>query len=92
MKFIEQSSVLTTIGCGPFVPKPPTNPHVVMESVDYMYFMAGSKYLGLNDWVLTCDQAIYEICFALQKKFTEIQECHFEDGRFPYTHEFLGII
>ena len=69
MKFIEQSSVLTTMGYGPFVPKPPTNPDVVMESVDY--FMAGSKYLGLNDWVLTCDQAIYEICFALQKKFTE---------------------
>ena len=28
-KFIEQSSVLTTIGYGPFVPKPPTNPDVV---------------------------------------------------------------
>ena len=30
-KFIEQSSVQTTIGYGPFVPKPPTNPDVVME-------------------------------------------------------------
>ena len=68
-KFIEQSSVQTTIGYGPFVPKPPTTPNVVMESVDD--FMAVSKYLGLNYCVLTCDQAIYEICHALQKKFTE---------------------
>ena len=30
-----------------------------------------SKYLGLNYCILTCDQAIYEICLALQKKFTE---------------------
>ena len=28
-KFIEQPSVLTTIGYGPFVPNPPTNPDVV---------------------------------------------------------------
>ena len=49
-KFIEQSSVQTTIGYGPFVPKPPTNPDVVMESVDY--FMAVTKYLGLNYCVL----------------------------------------
>ena len=67
--FIEQSSVQTTIGYGPFVPNPPTNPDVVMESVDY--FMAVSKYLGLSYCVLTCDQAIYEICLALQKKFTK---------------------
>ena len=50
-KFIEQSSVQTTISYGPLVPKPPTNPDVVMKSVDY--FMAVSKYLGLNYCVLT---------------------------------------
>ena len=39
-RFIEQSSVQTAISYSPFVPKPPTNPDVVMESVDY--FMAMS--------------------------------------------------
>ena len=63
-KFIEQSSVLTAIGYGPFVPKPPTNPDVVH---------------GVSGLLLHC-----------RRNSLKIQECHFEDGRFPYAHEFFG--
>ena len=49
----------TTIGFGPMFPESPTNPDVVLKSIDY--FLQVSTELNQDATVITCDQAIYDI-------------------------------
>ena len=54
----------TVIGYEPFIALFPTNPDVVMESVDYC--MGVTKYIDQSHCILTCDQATYGIVLALK--------------------------
>ena len=56
----------TLIGYGPFFPESPTNPDVVLESLNYCIGVA--QKLQQDFCIVTCDQAIYEIVLALKNK------------------------
>jgi len=88
---IEKCEKATVIGYGPFLPLSPTNPDVVQESVDYC--MTVSKDMGQEFCVLTCDQAIYEIVLALQKKHpTKYDHLILRMGGFHIAMNFQGAI
>ena len=88
---IEQSKEKTTLGYGPFFPESPTNPDVVAESLNYCCSVA--KTLGQEFCVLTCDQAIYEIVLALQKKHPDkYRQVIIRMGGFHIAMNFLGAI
>lgn len=87
----EEQSTRTVIGYGPFTPEPPTNPDIVMKGIDYC--MSVSKYLSVDYCVLTCDQAIYEIALALQKKYPDkYQKLILRMGGFHILMNFFGAI
>ena len=74
-----------------FFPESPTNPDVVVESLNYCCSVA--KTLGQEFCVLTCDQAIYEIVLALQTKHPDkYRQVIIRMGGFHVAMNFLGAI
>ena len=59
----------TVIAYGSISPRSPTSAEVVERSIDYCFNMATK--LGQEFTIVTCDQAIYDIALALQKKKPE---------------------
>jgi hypothetical protein len=81
----------TQIGYGPIFPKSPTDPAVVESSLRYC--MQVAIKLGQDHTVVTCDQAIYEIALALQRRHPQTYDgLILRMGGFHIASNFLGAI
>jgi hypothetical protein len=90
-RLISEATKATVIGYGPIFPESPTDPNVVEHSIEYC--MNVSNKMGQEFTVLTCDQAIYEIALALQKKRPEkYSKLLLRMGGFHIVTNFMGAI
>lgn len=88
---VAQSRKANNIGYLPLIPSSPTDPAVVKKAMTECVKM--SQHIGMEYTVITCDQAVYEIAFALRKQDAEqFSSVVLHLGGFHLCHNFMKAI
>ena len=84
----------THIGYGPMIPSSPNDPSVVHKGLEYAAKLAAS--FGMKHTVVTADQSIYEIVFALREKASSDDDTYkhlvLVLGLFHLSGNYLGAV
>lgn len=79
------------IGYLPLIPSSPTDPGVVKTSMTNLAKMA--ETIGMTHTIITCDQAVFEIAFAIRKQYPEeFPNVILMLGGFHLAHNYLKAI
>ena len=79
------------IGYLPLIPSSPTDPGVVKSAMMSLVKMA--RTIGMTHTIITCDQAVFEIAYALRKQHSkDFANVILMMGGFHLAHNFIKVI